>query len=107
MLNSGSVSDDEIENVAEQKRSKVIPLRGCDDATDSVYLLDDSHICRNSRFSTPDGKQAGSGQLLSVLRDFAEIRSTAWVVFLAIPTRSSVAAPRNRCFLVNQRKHGD
>ena len=35
-----------------------------------------------------------------------ETRS-ARLYFLAIPTRSSVAAPRNRCFLVNSRKHGD
>ena len=86
-LYTGSVNDDdEIENVAEQKKVKVIPLRGCDDATDSVYLLDDSHLLGNSRFSTPDGKQYGSGQLLSDFFDFAEIGNTKRkVVFFGDP----------------------
>lgn len=60
-LYTGSVNgDDELENVAEQKKLKVIPLRACDDEADCVYLLDDSHLLGNSRFSTPDGKQYGS-----------------------------------------------
>lgn len=76
-LYKGSVNgDDELEDVAEQKKVKVIPLRACDDETDCVYLLDDAHLLGNSRFSTPDGKQYGSGQLLSDFFDFAEIGST-------------------------------
>jgi len=88
-LYTGSVNgDDELENVAEQKKIKVkvIPLRACDDETDSVYLLDDSHLLGNSRFSTPDGKQYGSGQLLSDFFDFAEIGNTKRkVVFFGDP----------------------
>lgn len=86
-LYTGSVNgDDEIDNVEEQKKVKVIPLRACDDATDSVYLLDDSHLLGNSRFSTPDGKQYGSGQLLSDFFDFAEIGNTKRkVVFFGDP----------------------
>jgi len=86
-LYTGNVNgDDELDNVAEQKKVKVIPLRGCDDATDCVYLLDDSHLLGNSRFSTPDGKQYGSGQLLSDFFDFAEIGNTKRkVVFFGDP----------------------
>lgn len=86
-LYTGSVNgDDELDNVEEQKKVKVIPLRACDDATDCVYLLDDSHLLGNSRFSTPDGKQYGSGQLLSDFFDFAEIGNTKRkVVFFGDP----------------------
>lgn len=86
-LYTGNVNgDDELENVAEQRKVKVIPLRRCDDATDCVYLLDDSHLLGNSRFSTPDGKQYGSGQLLSDFFDFAEIGNTKRkVVFFGDP----------------------
>lgn len=86
-LYTGSVNgEDELDNVEEQKKVKVIPLRACDDATDSVYLLDDSHLLGNSRFSTPDGKQYGSGQLLSDFFDFAEIGNTKRkVVFFGDP----------------------
>ncbi|GLE71578.1 hypothetical protein VNPA110517_54200 [Pseudomonas aeruginosa] len=86
-LYTGSVNgDDELDNAEEQKKVKVIPLRACDDATDSVYLLDDSHLLGNSRFSTPDGKQYGSGQLLSDFFDFAEIGNTKRkVVFFGDP----------------------
>lgn len=86
-LYTGSVNgDDELDNVEEQRKVKVIPLRACDDATDSVYLLDDSHLLGNSRFSTPDGKQYGSGQLLSDFFDFAEIGNTKRkVVFFGDP----------------------
>jgi len=86
-LYTGNVNgDDELENVAEQRKVKVIPLRACDDATDCVYLLDDSHLLSNSRFLTPDGKQYGSGQLLSDFFDFAEIGNTKRkVVFFGDP----------------------
>jgi hypothetical protein len=78
--------DDELENVVEQKKLKVIPLRACDDGEDCVYLVDDSHLLGNSRFSTPDGKQYGSGELLSDFFDFAELgKKKRKVVFFGDP----------------------
>ena len=86
-LYTGSVNgDDELENAAEQKKLKVIPLRACDDEADCVYLLDDAHLLGNSRFSTPDGKQYGSGQLLSDFVDFADLgKGKRKVVFFGDP----------------------
>lgn len=66
-------SDDEPDKESEQKTLKIIPLRACDDAADCVYLLDDAHLLGNSQFSTPDGKQYGSGRLLSDFFDFSDI----------------------------------
>lgn len=78
--------DDEPESEVEQKKLKVIPLRACDDEADCVYLLDDAHLLSNSRFSTPDGKQYGSGQLLSDFFDFAELGKRARkVIFFGDP----------------------
>lgn len=86
-LYTGSVNgNDEPENEAEQKKLKVIPLRACDDDADCVYLLDDAHLLSNSRFSTPDGKQYGSGQLLSDFFDFAALgKGARKVVFFGDP----------------------
>jgi len=86
-LYTGSVNgDDEPENEAEQKKLKVIPLRACDDKADCVYLVDDAHLLSNSRFSTPDGKQYGSGQLLSDFFDFADLgKGARKVVFFGDP----------------------
>ena len=86
-LYTGSVNgDDELEDAAEQKKLKVIPLRACDDEADCVYLLDDAHLLGNSRFSTPDGKQYGSGQLLSDFFDFADLgKGKRKVVFFGDP----------------------
>lgn len=86
-LYTGSVNgDDEPESEAEQKKLKVIPLRACDDEADCVYLLDDAHLLSNSRFSTPDGKQYGSGQLLSDFFDFAALgKGARKVVFFGDP----------------------
>ena len=86
-LYTGSVNgDDEPENEAEQKKLKVIPLRACDDKADCVYLLDAAHLLGNSRFSTPDGKQYGSGQLLSDFFDFAAFgKGARKVVFFGDP----------------------
>ncbi len=102
-LYTGRVSgDDDQDNAAEQKTLKVIPLRDCDDEVDCVYLLDDSHLLGNSRFSTPDGKQYGCGQLLSDFLAFAEFgKSRRKVVFLVIHSRSSGAALRTQYFLVS------
>ena len=86
-LYTGSVSgDDDPENEAEQKKLKVIPLRACDDKADCVYLLDDAHLLGNSRFSTPDGKQYGSGQLLTDFFDFSAFgKGGRKVVFFGDP----------------------
>ena len=86
-LYKGTVNgEDEPENQDEHKKLKVIPLRACDDGADCVYLLDDSHLLGNSRFSTPDGKQYGSGQLLSDFFNFAELGSARRkVVFFGDP----------------------
>lgn len=86
-LYTGSVNgDDEPENEAEQKKLKVIPLRACDDEADCVYLVDDAHLLSNARFSTPDGKQYGSGQLLSDFFDFAGLgKGARKVVFFGDP----------------------
>lgn len=94
-LYTGSVNDDdEHEDVAEQKKVKVIPLRACDDEADCVYLLDDSHLLGNSRFATPDGKQYGSGHLLSDFFDFAEIGNTKRkVVFFGDPYQIQRGSP--------------
>lgn len=84
--------DDESETVAEpdsefeQKDFKVIPLRLCDDSVDCVYLVDDAHLLGNSRFTTPDGKQYGSGQLLTDFFDFAEFgNARRKVIFFGDP----------------------
>lgn len=78
--------DDEPESEVEQKKLKVIPLRACDDEADCVYLLDDAHLLGNSRFSTPDGKQYGSGQLMSDFFDFAALgKGARKVVFFGDP----------------------
>lgn len=86
-LYTGSVNgEDEPENEAEPKKLKVIPLRACDDKADCVYLVDDAHLLSNTRFSTPDGKQYGSGQLLSDFFDFAAFGNGARkVVFFGDP----------------------
>ncbi len=86
-LYTGSVNgDDEPENEPEQKKLRVIPLRACDDEAECVYLVDDAHLLSNSRFSTPDGKQYGSGQLLSDFFDFAALgKGARKVVFFGDP----------------------
>lgn len=73
-LYTGGVNEeDETEAATEQKKLKVIPLGRSNDPEDCVYLLDDAHLLGNARFSTPDGKQYGSGQLLSDFFDFAGV----------------------------------
>lgn len=86
-LYTGSVNEDDgLEDAAEQKKLKVIPLRACDDEADCVYLLDDAHLLGNSRFSTADGKQYGSGQLLSDFFDFSDLgKGKRKVVFFGDP----------------------
>lgn len=86
-LYTGNVNgDDEPENEAEQRKLKVIPLRACDDNANCVYLLDNAHLLSNSKFTTPDGKQYGSGQLLSDFFKFAAFgKGTRKVVFFGDP----------------------
>jgi len=65
---------------------KVIPLRQCEDSADCVYLIDNAHLLGNARFSTPDGKQYGSGQLLTDFFAFAEVdRTQRKAVFFGDP----------------------
>lgn len=71
------IEDEEQDSDREQKHLKVIPLRQCDDRDDCIYLVDDAHLLGNSRFTTPDGKQYGSGQLLADFFDFAELGKTS------------------------------
>jgi hypothetical protein len=65
---------------------KVIPLRVNTDPENCVYVFDDAHLLGNSRFSTPDGKQYGSGQLLSDFIEFAKLgQSSRKVIFFGDP----------------------
>ncbi|MDX1010510.1 hypothetical protein GOE08_27145 [Sinorhizobium medicae] len=82
-LYSGRVDEEKGQDPgAEEKNLKVMPLRECDDPDDCVYLLDDAHLLGNSRFTTPDGKQYGSGLLLTDYFDFAELgQSQRKVIF--------------------------
>lgn len=73
-------------NAPEKIKLKTIPLRECGDTKDCVYLLDDAHLLSNSRFSTPDGKQYGSGQLLADFFDFIALKTTQRkVIFFGDP----------------------
>lgn len=76
-LYGGGEAEDE-EGGAEEEKPKldVIPLRLCRDDADCVYLLDDAHLLGNSRFTTPDGKQYGSGHLLDDFLAFTELGKT-------------------------------
>ncbi|WP_312860766.1 NERD domain-containing protein [Rhizobium leguminosarum] len=76
-LYSGGKAEDEEEGSAEEKaRLAVIPLGLCEDDANCVYLLDDAHLLGNSRFTTPDGKQYGSGYLLDDFLAFTELGKT-------------------------------
>ncbi|WP_202595431.1 NERD domain-containing protein [Stenotrophomonas panacihumi] len=76
MYIGSAVEEEELDTSSEQKKLKVIPLRQCEDNDDCIYLLDDAHLLGNSRFTTPDGKQYGSGQLLADFFDFAGLGKT-------------------------------
>lgn len=76
-LYGGGEGEDEQEGSAEEKaKLDVIPLRLCTDDADCVYLLDDAHLLGNSKFTTPDGKQYGSGHLLDDFLAFTELGKT-------------------------------
>lgn len=61
------------EGAAAEKAPKiqVLPLRPCVDEEDCVYLVDDAHLIGNARFTTPDGKQYGSGRLVDDFFSFS------------------------------------
>jgi hypothetical protein len=76
-LYGGGEAEEEDEGAAEKKtKLDVIPLRLCMEDADCVYLLDDAHLLGNSKFTTPDGKQYGSGHLLDDFLAFAELGKT-------------------------------
>ena len=82
----GVIEDGISKDAVGQQTLKVIPLRTNTDNSNVVYLLDDAHLLGNSRFSTPDGKQYGSGQLLSDFFDFAKPgKGKSKVVFFGDP----------------------
>lgn len=87
------------ENVDTKSRKKsgapkVIPLRECTDPDDCVYLIDDAHLLSDSPFVTPDGKQYGSGRLLSDLFAFGDFAHSArQIIFFADPYQLQRAAP--------------
>jgi hypothetical protein len=71
---------------SEQEETKIIPLRQCNDSENCVFLVDNAHLLSNSHFSTPDGKQYGSGCLLADFFEFAEIgKSNRKIVFFGDP----------------------
>jgi hypothetical protein len=82
------------ENSDEQKDIKIIPLRECKDDPKCVYLLDNAHLLSNSSFSTPDGKQYGSGRLLTDFFEFADIEHSARkIIFFGDPYQIQRANP--------------
>jgi hypothetical protein len=75
------------------RQPKVIPLRENMDPENCVYVLDDAHLLGNSRFTTLDGKQYGSGQLLSDFFEFAKLGSSSRkVIFFGDPYQIQRAA---------------
>jgi hypothetical protein len=68
-------ADNENDTTDEKSKPDVIPVRLCLDAADCVYLLDDSHLLGNSRFTTADGKQYGTGHLLDDFHAFTDLGS--------------------------------
>ena len=76
-LYKGNADEEEDDlHASEKKKLKTIPLRECGDTQGCVYLLDDAHLLGNSRFSTPDGKQYGSGQLLADFFNFIALETS-------------------------------
>lgn len=83
----GNVNKTKEEDASEEKGGlEVIPLRLCTDDKDCIYLLDDAHLLGNSQFTTPDGKQYGSGHLLDDFHAFTELgKSSRKVIFFGDP----------------------
>lgn len=82
----GEKQDTDAQYEACQEETKIVPLRSCNDYENCVYLVDNAHLLSNSYFSTPDGKQYGSGRLLTDFFEFAAIgKSKRKVVFFGDP----------------------
>ncbi|MBT9160257.1 MAG: hypothetical protein DDT26_01534 [Dehalococcoidia bacterium] len=78
-----TAGDEVVEKVP---KIRVLPLRPCVDESDCVYLVDDAHLLGNSRFTTHDGKQYGSGRLLDDFFKFSSLGSgERKVVFFGDP----------------------
>lgn len=86
-LYGGGATEDQGEDAIEEKaKLDVVPLRLCTDEEDCVYLLDDAHLLGNSRFTTPDGKQYGTGHLLDDFHAFTELgKSKRKAIFFGDP----------------------
>lgn len=85
-LYGGGEAEKEMEASAEKVEPATIPIRDCKDDGDCVYLLDDAHLLGNSRFTTPDGKQYGTGRLLDDFHLFAELgKSKRKAIFFGDP----------------------
>lgn len=83
----GNENKEKAEDASDGKGElEVIPLRLCTDDQDCIYLLDDAHLLGNSRFTTPDGKQYGTGHLLDDFHTFTELgKSSRKVIFFGDP----------------------
>lgn len=77
----------------QKSASAMIPLRECADPDDCVYLVDDAHLLGDALFRTIDGKQYGSGHLLSDLFAFGGIgKGQRQIVFFGDPYQIQRAA---------------
>ncbi len=81
------------------KSASNIPLRACSDPEDCVYLIDDAHLLGDALFRTADGKQYGSGHLLTDLFEFGELgKGGRKVVFFGDPYQIQRASPQESIF---------
>lgn len=77
------------------KAAATIPLRECRDPEDCVYLIDDAHLLGDALFRTADGKQYGSGHLLTDLFEFGGFGQGArQAIFFGDPYQIQRAAPQ-------------
>lgn len=87
LYNTGDVDgDDSGGDYSDPKKPARYSLRKCNDDYDCVYLVDDAHLLGNASFTTPDGKQFGSGHLFEDFLKFAELgEGQRKVVFFGDP----------------------
>ncbi|HFK2882774.1 TPA: NERD domain-containing protein [Stenotrophomonas maltophilia] len=77
------------------KSAPTIPLRECKDPEDCVYLIDDAHLLGDALFRTADGKQYGSGHLLTDLFEFSGLaKGSRQAIFFGDPYQIQRAAPQ-------------
>ena len=77
------------------KAAATIPLRECRDPEDCVYLIDDAHLLGDALFRTADGKQYGSGHLLTDLFEFSGLaKGSRQAIFFGDPYQIQRAAPQ-------------